>query len=305
MFILSSHRQPASILQPRLTLLLTLLTGMLFTAACNSQMPPLPDTPDTPDQYVAILSPTTGELATQGQSLRNGIQLAFDQWNRSDNAAERGYQLTWRLYHTDCQYETAKQVTRQAIADGAQFIIGPICSEAAIAAAEEASTAQAILVVPTATHPLVTTDRNGNTRQTVFRVGYTALWQGESVARFSTTQNFQRAAILYSDQNRYSTNLAYAFQQSFEASGGTIVYTSTLPTDTSEIPAIPNSVNGHTPDIVYLPIEANQANQVVGLFTQTNPTRQILGCDMWDSPDLDVSLMTGQLFPVQYTPLNP
>jgi branched-chain amino acid transport system substrate-binding protein len=81
-----------------------------------------------------------------------------------------GRQIAWHLYDTPCQFEPAGRAAQQALDDGLEFIIGPLCSEGAIAAAVVAQERGALMIAPAAAHPLVTVDDQGQTRPTIFTV---------------------------------------------------------------------------------------------------------------------------------------
>ena len=126
----------------RKTCLQNLLLGLsllVLASQCNNSAisapptPVLPATPTGPSLHIALLSPHSGELATFGRMARNGSIMAFEAWNQKGGIL--GQPITWSIYDTQCDFDTARAAAQQAIADGQTFIIGPVCSEAAIGAA--------------------------------------------------------------------------------------------------------------------------------------------------------------------------
>ncbi|MDX1521810.1 MAG: penicillin-binding protein activator, partial [Anaerolineae bacterium] len=115
---------------------LALCLAGLMAAQCRSNLPPppstpsLPATPSGPVLQIGLLSPESGELNTFGRVMRNGVGLAFDEWNANKSASD--YRVVWQNYDTGCTFEAAQQAVEQAVADGLKFLIGPLCSEAAI-----------------------------------------------------------------------------------------------------------------------------------------------------------------------------
>jgi len=81
----------------------------------------------------------------------NGATMAFEEWNSQGDVL--GHRIEWVVYDTACQFDPAQQAIRQAIDASVEFIIGPLCSDAAVAAAEEAESAGLLMISPTATHP--------------------------------------------------------------------------------------------------------------------------------------------------------
>ena len=105
----------------------------LLAAGCGAPAPALPPTRAANGVIkVAVLTPMSGELATFGETVRNGITMAFDDWN-DRNGTIGGRSIAWVLEDTRCDPETARQAAERAIAEqGVQFIVGGVCSEDAI-----------------------------------------------------------------------------------------------------------------------------------------------------------------------------
>ena len=259
--------------------LLCFLSLLLLASQCNAPpTPPLPATPPGPVIQVALLTPTEGELATFGRMMRNGITMAIEEWNSQGGVL--GNRVEWITYETGCEFETAEQATRQVIEDGVDFIIGPLCSEAAIAAAEKAEVARILMISPTATHPLVTVDSQGHTRPTVFRASHAYPAQGQAAARFATdTLKASKAALFTNPSDNYARALADAFAQQFGQQGGEIVYRANYsPGDldfTEHLMAIRNS----GAEIVYLPVPVQIVNQVAGQLKDDGEYRPLERAD--------------------------
>lgn len=284
-----------------------LLAAASIAAQCNTPAPALPATPDQPLLRVALLTPTGGELATVGRTMRNGIIMAFDEWN------SRGGILQHRIegvnYHTDCTVETAQQAVQQAISDGLKFIIGPLCSEAAIAAAAETESAGVLLMAPAATHPLVTVNPEGVTRPTVFMVGYSYQGQGQAAAHFArNTLGINNASLLFEPHNNYSTSLSNAFAQTFRAEGGQITHKATYIPGHTDVVEILQALEQTKTQLIYLPAQASIANQVAHHLNEAElPSKTgviLLGSDAWDRENLDLSATEGSYFPTHFSQQN-
>jgi branched-chain amino acid transport system substrate-binding protein len=275
-----------------------LICILLTLAACNPTMPPLPATSTAPPLEIAVLSPTSGEFLPAGRRLRHGIEMAFDAWNsRSDPTGPR---LSWRLYDTDCTFATGQQAAQQAIADGHQFILGPICSEAAIAAAAEAETAGVVLIAPASPHPLVTMNPQGQPRPTVFRAVFTPDFQGQMAATFAIGEvSATKAAIFIVPGDDYGLALARAFADRFTNDGKLVYQTEVIADNTANLLAAQQA----GAELIYLPAEPATANQVVGQLRDAglNDNLSLVGDDRWDSSQLDRSLAEGSYFPRQFS----
>jgi branched-chain amino acid transport system substrate-binding protein len=279
-----------------------LLTGLLLAARCATPvMPPLPATPAGPTLPLALLGPTTGELAAFGRGAQNGVFLAIDEWNARGGVSR--HFLTWRTYDTGCDFEQAQAAARQALAEGAQFIIGPLCSEAAVGAASVAQSAKALLMSPTASHPRLTLDAQNRVRATVFRGSYGLAWQGQATARFVLEALHQdRAALLYQASDTYGLALAEAFAGQFQAGGGQILSTTPFDSGAPDFTPLLAAAAGSGAQVLYLPGDVETANrlgrrlQELGLASSL----AVVGSDAWASSELDRAALAGAYLPVHY-----
>ena len=288
-----------------------ILAVLGLAAQCNSAILPLPTTSTSSTVRIAILTPNSGELATIGRVMRNGIFMAFDEWNNRDGVLNQ--QLEGALYDTDCTFTSAQQATQQALDDGLQFIIGPICSEAAIGTAALVESDQAVVIVPVATHPLVTVNNQGQTRAGIFRVSYERSLQGQIAANFAYDWlHISKAALLSRPDDDYSTELIDAFAHHFSAQGGKIVYRATYRSGETDFSDTLVAIKQSGAELLYLPTSPSIANRVahqldeLGL-AKTSPSEPgliLLGSDSWASDELELAATARSYFPIHFSPEN-
>jgi branched-chain amino acid transport system substrate-binding protein len=283
-----------------------LLPLLMLATRCHPPTPPLPVTSSEPVIRIALLAPTGGELATVGRVMQNGVTMAFDELNSSGGVL--GRRIEWATYDTDCTFDSAQQATQQAIAAGLMFMIGPLCSEAAIAAATVAEPAGALVIAPAATHPLVTINSQGQTRPTIFKGSYAYALQGQAAARFGREAlKLSRTAVLVNPNDDYSTELAEAFAHQFTADGGRTVYQGDYAADTADFLTLLAAARQAGAELVYLPTSAAVANRVAGQLRASEfaGSLTLLGSDAWDFDALDVAAAEGSYFPVHFSPDSP
>ncbi len=281
-----------------------------LTIQCNGPTPSLPTTPTAPVVRIALLTPTSGELDTVGRMLRNGIIMAFDEWNEQGGVLD--HRIEWLTYNTDCTFEGGQQAAQKAIAAEHQFIIGPLCSEAAIAAASVIESTEAVLIVPAAPHPLVTVDYQGRVRPSVFGVSYGPEWQGEAAARFAyDLLQVDKVAVLTQTGNNYISPLSQAFAQTFTSMGGEIVHQATYKHDHVDFSEMLQAIDQAGAELIYLPAEAGVVNrlaqqlQTLNLYQTSSSTATgllLLGSDAWESPQLERNNLIGSYFPTHFQP---
>jgi len=286
-------------ISPKANPILLLILVPLLVRCNTPTMPPLPAPPPEAQLSVAVLLPTTGEMAVFGQQLRHGLEMAFDEANNQGDMGEQ--RIQWQLYDSGCSYHTAGRAIRQAVGDGFQFIIGPLCTEAAIAAAEYADTEPVLLIVPAATHPLATVRESGQPRATVFRISPVLSSQGQAAAQFAVAQlQAESGAVIAETGDEYSTAVGRAFADRFSKSGGRLLGQATLNPYQPDIEAQVKAVFGQKPQALFVPGTPALINRVAVLLDETWPADTnkptLLGSDRWSAPDVKRELVENSYF---------
>ncbi|MDM7945750.1 MAG: penicillin-binding protein activator [Oceanibaculum nanhaiense] len=155
---------------------------------------------------IAILLPLSGPEARIGQALLNAAQLAlFD-------VADADFQL--RPYDTGADPMEAGAVAQQALADGAEIILGPLFAAATTAVAPYAH--QAGVPVLSFSNDEAVAD------QGVFVLGFLPRDQVARVVRYATAQGIVRYAALAPD-TPYGRSVTRALQETTQEAGATTV----------------------------------------------------------------------------------
>jgi branched-chain amino acid transport system substrate-binding protein len=284
-----------------LIFLLTLFP--LVAAQCGVPSPPLPAARSAQATVlrIAVLTPMTGEMATFGETVRNGVALAFDEWNERGGAD--GRPIEWVLEDTRCDPVEARRAAERVIAErGVRFIVGGVCSEAAVPIARVASERGALFVATTATHPLVTVDDTGTTRPLAFRAGYVYPYQGQAAARFARDAlNAHRAAVLINPTDDFVRSLGDAFVAAFVEGGGQVVATPTYDSRDAEFDAIISEVAQAEAEVLYVPDAYPVANRVGNQVRAQGLDAVLLGSELWDSGALDLEALDGAYFTIRYS----
>jgi len=266
---------------------------------CGVSSSPSPN----PTIKVAILTPMTGELATFGEMTRNGITMAFDEWN--DRGGVKSRHIEWVLEDTRCDPLTAREAAKRVIVEqGVRFLVGGVCSEAAIPIAHQVEEEGALFIAATATHPLVTVDETGAVRWHVFRAGYVHSYQGQAAARFALEKlNARHAAVLLNPADDFVRSAAKEFITTFVADGGEVVAQPTYTSSQMDFEAILAEVTQSQPEVLYVPADYSVANRV-GQQTQSLEVT-LIGSELWDNDALDLSALEGAYFTLHYRPETP
>lgn len=254
---------------------------------------------------IAILAPLSGDVATFGQSTRDGAMMAIEEWNAKGGLL--GSPIEVVVEDSQCSAEAAVSAANKVIdQDGAKFIIGEVCSSASIPISEIAMAKGVLQISPTSTNPAVTVDAQGNTKSLIFRACFIDPFQGTAAAKFALENLHAKTAAVFLDQgNDYVRGLAEYFIAAFEAGGGQVLVKETYTGDDQDFSAIISKAKDANPDILYLPDYYSTVNMIAAQAREKGMTAIFLGGDGWDSPDLDEAALEGGYFTNHYSPEDP
>lgn len=254
---------------------------------------------------IAVLAPITGEVATFGASTKNGVVLAFEEWNEKGGVL--GKQIEWVVGDTRCDPQEARNAANKVIdQDRVQFIVGAVCSSASIPVSEVANEKKVLQISPTSTNPSVTVDKDGNTKPYTFRACFIDPFQGRVMAQFALENlGAKTAAVVYDIGNDYILGLAEYFKAAFEESGGQVVVWESFTKEDTDFAAILAKVKDANPDVFFIPAYYDKVSLIGAQAKELGITSVMLGGDGWDSPDLDRAAVDGGFFSNHYSPEDP
>ncbi len=255
---------------------------------------------------IAILAPLSGDVATFGESTRDGALLAIEEWNAKGGVL--GRQIETVVEDSQCSAEPAVSAANKVInQDQVKFIIGEVCSSASIPVSEVVMAKGDVLQIsPTSTNPQVTVDENGNVKSMVFRACFIDPFQGTVAAKFALEELGAQTAAVFLDQgNDYVRGLAEFFRDAFEAGGGQVVVWETYTGEDQDFSAILTKVKDANPDILYLPDYYSTVNVIASQAREMGITAVMMGGDGWDSSDLDREATDGGYYTNHYSGDDP
>jgi outer membrane PBP1 activator LpoA protein len=164
-----------------------------------------------PPASVALLLPLNGKLAGAASAVRDGILAAYY------DTPVSGTQPQLRIYDSGDLPETALASYRQAVADGAEFVIGPLRKEAV-----EAVLSQPVLPVPVLALNQIETPLPDTTGR--FQFGLAPEDEAREAARRAWRDGYTRSIALLPDTD-WGERVYAAFASEWQALGGVILET--------------------------------------------------------------------------------
>jgi branched-chain amino acid transport system substrate-binding protein len=189
---------------------------------------------------------------------------------------------------TGCGPEGGRAGAEQIIADPQVVgVIGTNCSGAAVAASPLLSAAGLVMISPSNTSPVLTSDLAGNVSPNYhpgyFRTSNNDLYEANAVADFAYGELGLRRLVAIDDGDPYTMGLTVAFGNAFHALGGEVAVTARIEKGVTDMTAILTEFAAAEPDGIYFPLFdiegapfAEQARKFDGLKDATLITSSAL-----------------------------
>lgn len=227
----------------------------------------------------------TGNTASYGQSMANGIKLAFKEVNAAGGVL--GKQISFIVADNKSEpSESANAVTKLVTQDKVALVLGAGASSNTLAGAQIAADNKVPFITPFSTNPKVTVD-NGKVNEYAFRTCFIDPFQGTVMASFAAdTLKAKTAAVYIDNSSDYSKGLAQFFEESFAKKGGQIVSKEAYLQKDQDFKATLTKIKAANPDVIFVPGYYEEAGKIIKQARELGITVPIIGGDGWDSTKL-------------------
>ena len=235
------------------------------------------------------IGPLTGGAATYGVAVKNGAQIAIDEIN-----AKGGIQF--EMQFEDDEHDAEKSVNAyNKLKDwGMQVLIGSVTTTPCIAVASESYSDRIFEITPSASSLDVINDKDN-----VFQVCFTDPNQGVASADYIAENALAtKVAVIYKNDDAYSTGIYNKFTAEAAVKGVEIVYTGTFTEDTQNDFSVQLSeAQKAGADLVFLPIYFTPASLILQQANAMGYAPKFFGVDGMDGilgiEGFDTSLAEG------------
>lgn len=228
----------------------------------------------------------SGQVATYGQGLVSGIELAFEEINKNGGVLGKKIEAV-KVDNKSENAESANVATRLATRDKVVAILGAATSGNTKAAAPIAVQNKVPLISASATADDVTVDSNGKVRDYVFKTCFSDSFQGVIMANFAYGDlGKKNAAFLVDSTSDYSKGLAKSFKETYTKLGGKVVTEQAYQAKETDFKAVLTKIKGTNPDVIFLPGYYEEVGLIVKQAKELGLNVPVLGGDGYDSPKL-------------------
>ena len=207
------------------------------------------------DIQIRSLNAITGDVAFLGVPNQRGVELAI-----VDYGPIEGHSVTIGTGLDDlCSAEGGQQAAQTIVADeNVVGVIGTSCSGAAQAAMPLISEAGLVMISPSNTSGVLTSDLTGTPNSDwypgYYRTAHNDAFQGAAAATFvSENLGFTRVALVH-DGDPYTNGLTNAFEKNFTEMGGTIAVHTAVAKGDVDMGPILAEIAASDPELLFFPI---------------------------------------------------
>ncbi|MBU5313968.1 ABC transporter substrate-binding protein [Tissierella carlieri] len=261
-----------------LVLILSLLVGCTSKPASNQA--------NSDTIKVGVNYELSGDVATYGQNLSDGVLLAIEEINKNGGVLGKQIQPI-KVDNKSEDTESANVSTRLATRDKVVALLGPATSGNTKAAIPAATQNKIPLISASATADDVTVDSNGNVREYVFKTCFSDSFQGVMMAEFALKDlGFKNAAILADSTSDYAKGLSKAFKETFTSQGGKVLTEEAYQAKDTDFKAVLTNLKGLNPEVLFVPGYYEEVGLIVRQARELGLNVPILGADGYESPKL-------------------
>jgi branched-chain amino acid transport system substrate-binding protein len=194
---------------------------------------------------IGVVLPLSGELASFGKTVLNGIELGVNGYNLSNNSLK----VMLVIEDSKASATVAVNAVNKLIdVNKVNIIIGDLTSSATLAMVPITQKNKTILLSPTASNPTLS-----NSSEYFFRVWPSDNYSGFAAASYSYgTLGKRNAAVIYIN-NDYGLGLKEVFNSTFTQLGGHVLLTEAYTSDRIDFKNILSKIKKQNVDLLYVP----------------------------------------------------
>ncbi|WP_462410155.1 ABC transporter substrate-binding protein [Neobacillus sp. Marseille-QA0830] len=227
----------------------------------------------------------SGGVASYGQSIKEGIDLALEEINKDGGVDGKKLKLVTFDNKSEAP-EAINGATKLISQDKVVAIIGSATSGNTKAQVEIAQSNNIPIITPTGTAEDVTV-KGGKLNDYVFRTCFIDPFQGTVAAQFAAKDlKVKTAAIFIDSSSDYSKGLADSFKEKFAKEGGKVVSEEAYVAKDTDFHSQLTNIKGKNPDFVFIPGYYEEVGLIVKQAREVGLDVPLMGADGWDSPTL-------------------
>ncbi len=169
------------------------------------------------DITIAVATPVTGSVASIGEQVKRGAELAAEAINK--NGGVNGKTIKILIQDDACDPKQAVAVANRMLSSGIKFVDGHVCSGSSIPAAEVYGENNILMMTPSSSAPKLTDDAAKNGYTTILRLYARDDAQGYFIGELIKDKYSSKKIAILHDKSAYGKGLADVVKQSINKAG--------------------------------------------------------------------------------------
>lgn len=237
--------------------------------------------PEKPKEEIKIgvMTPLTGDVASWGEMQKRATDLALEEINAAGGINGRKVKVIYEDDRADPK-EGVNAFKKLVDVDKVPIVVGAPASGVTLAVAPIANQANVVLLSSGSTAIDV-----GKAGPYVFRIMPSDEVQSSIMANWAWDLGYRKVAIFYVE-NSWGRGLMEAFNKEFSAKGGAIVTVEAADPDASDFRTQLTKIKSLNPDAIFAPLYTRGAGLMIKQARELGLKQQILGADVYDTPEL-------------------
>ncbi len=195
---------------------------------------------------IAMVIPTTGALTQYGDMVKEGASTAVEMVNAAGGIQGKKIELV--PVDDACEPKQGPVAANRVVNAKIGYVIGPVCSGAAIAAAPIYNNEGVVVVTPSATSPALT---DGKKFHYIFRTIGRDDQQGPSAAKFIIEKAKPKKVAVVHDKQSYGQGIATSVRDALKKAGIDVALFEGINAGDSDYSAVITKLKSNGVDFVY------------------------------------------------------
>lgn len=218
------------------------------------------------------IGPTTGDAASYGLAVKNGIQIAVDEINEAGGI--NGYQIEYKFEDDECDAEKSVNAYNVLKDWGMQMLVGSTTSGCSVAVSAETANDNMFQLTPSGSSTNCTANDN------VFRVCFSDPDQGKASANFIANNNLAtKIAVIYDSSSEYSSGIYASFAQQAAENNLEVTASAFTSDNKTDFSVQLQSAKENGAELVFLPIYYQEASAILSQADTMGFDPLWFGCD--------------------------
>ncbi|MGF9762820.1 branched-chain amino acid ABC transporter substrate-binding protein [Microvirga sp. 0TCS3.31] len=232
---------------------------------------------------IAVAGPMTGAVASIGEQLKNGAELAAQAINK--NGGVNGNTIKIVVHDDACDPKQAVAIANRIVSDGVKFVDGHACSGSSIPASEVYAEADVLMMSPASSNPAMTDKAAEQGWTTIMRLYGRDDAQGRFIGPW-IKQNYgsKKIAILH-DRSAYGKGLADVVRASLNGAGVKEVLYEGINAGEKDYTAVVNKLKSQGVEFLYFGGYHTEAGLIMRQAADQNYKFQLMMGDSLATPE--------------------